>query len=429
MENNSAIGNRKYLILGLLCFTWIINYFDKIAINVAAIPISKQFGLNESQVGLILSSFFLSYAIVQPIGGWLSDKFGSRKVILVSALMWSLFTIMTGWAWSFTALLVIRFLFGIGEGSYPSASTVAVAETFPHKQRARAKSVLTSATTIGGMLGSLISAFLITKLGWENMFVVLGVVGLAVCVILFFFLKPPAQEKKTAAQAVKVKVPFKKLLTKPLIWQMMLMYFGSSIVTWGMNSWMPTYLVKVRHLSMVSMGALSSIPALVAFVGVLVLGWLLDKKFLAGREKYVIMIGALISCLCIYMMFQAPSVSFVVFYQCLAALGSLCVITPALTMPLKYLPKEIVGSATGIVYFGGQVAGIIAPSLMGYMIQINNGSFTAAFWVMIVAMIVPFITGITLRTKALSTESENRTEEQMGASIGTKEEAAPEFVR
>ncbi|WP_079910981.1 MFS transporter [Paenibacillus sp. 32352] len=422
MENHSAVGNHKYVILGLLCFTWIINYFDKIAINVAAIPISKQFGLNEAQVGLILSSFFLSYAMIQPIGGWLSDKFGSRKVILASALLWSLFTIMTGWAWSFTALLVIRFLFGIGEGSYPSASTVAVAESFPYKQRARAKSVLTSATTIGGMLGSLVSAFLITKLGWENMFLVLGVVGLLTCVILFFFLKPPVQEKPLSASTAKVKVPFNKLLAKPLIWQLMLMYFGSSIVTWGMNSWMPTYLVKVRNLSMVSMGALSSIPAIVAFVGVLLLGWLLDKKFLAGREKYVIMLGAVISCLCIYLMFQAPSVAFVVFYQSLAAFGTLCVITPTLTMPLKYLSKEIVGSATGIVYFGGQVAGIIAPSLMGYMIQVNHGSFTAAFWVMIVAMVVPLIVGLTLKTSGLPTDSNDRKD------AIAKEEGAPELV-
>lgn len=425
MENSQlAIGNRKYLILGLLCVTWIVNYFDKIAINVAAIPISKQFGLNESQVGLILSSFFLSYALMQPVGGWLSDKFGSRKVILASALMWSLFTIVTGWAWSFASLLVIRFLFGLGEGSYPSASTVAVAESFPHKQRARAKSVLTSATTIGGMLGSLVAAYLISRLGWENMFVVLGIIGVVVCIVLWLFLKPPIQEKKEASEALKAKVPFRKLLSKSLVWQLMLMYFGSSIVTWGMNSWMPTYLVKVRHLSMVSMGAWSSIPSIVAFAGVLVCGWMLDKKFLANREKYVIMIGAAISCLCIYLMFQAPSVGLVIFYQSLAALGSLCVITPTLTMPLKYLPKEIVGSATGVVYFGGQVAGIIAPSLMGYMIQINQGSFTAAFWVMIVAMIVPFITGVTLNTKPLANGSGINTGQGTSTLPGAVEDTA-----
>lgn len=142
------------------------------------IPISQEFGLTETQVGLILSSFFLSYAIMQPIGGSLADKFGSRKVILVSVVVWPLFTILTGTAWSFLSLIVIRFLFGIGEGSYPSASSVAVAESFSQHERARAKSILTSATTIGSVLATLVAASLSQHFGWQIMFVILGVLGL-----------------------------------------------------------------------------------------------------------------------------------------------------------------------------------------------------------------------------------------------------------
>ncbi|MGE5702748.1 MAG: MFS transporter, partial [Clostridia bacterium] len=162
----AANSKNKYLVLVLLCFGWIINYFDKVAINVAVIPISQEFGLSETQVGLILSSFFLSYAIMQPIGGSLADKFGSRKIILVSVVVWSLFTILTGAAWSFLSLITIRFLFGIGEGSYPSASSVAVAESFPPHERARAKSILTSATTIGAVLATLVAASLSKHFGW-----------------------------------------------------------------------------------------------------------------------------------------------------------------------------------------------------------------------------------------------------------------------
>ncbi|WP_333474178.1 MFS transporter [Paenibacillus gyeongsangnamensis] len=237
MNTRSAAGYSKYVVLGLLCITWIVNYFDKVAINVASIPLAKEFGLNESQIGLILSSFFLSYAMMQPVGGWLSDRFGSRKVILISALFWSLFTVVSGWAWSFVSLLVVRFLFGIGEGSYPSASTVAVAESFPYKQRARAKSVLTSATTLGSMLGSLVAASLISSFGWRNMFFVLGALGVVLCIILFFFLKPAGSDEKAAEpKAHKSKVPLKQLLTIPLVWQLTAIYFGASLVTWGMNS-------------------------------------------------------------------------------------------------------------------------------------------------------------------------------------------------
>lgn len=399
--NRLAMSNRKSTILGLLCVTWIINYFDKVAINVAAIPIAKEFDLSESQIGLILSSFFISYALMQPVGGWLSDKFGSRAVILSSAFVWSIFTVMTGFAWSFASLIVIRFLFGIGEGSYPSASTVAVAETFPQKQRARAKSVLTSSTMVGGMLGSLVSASLITAFGWKHTFTILGCIGFVLCIVLFFFLKPPVKVKEEGVKVVQEKVPFKRLLANPLIWQLMLMYFGASIVSWGMNSWMPSYLVKERGLSLVSMGALSAIPALAGVAGVLLLGWLLDKKFFVGKEKLFIIFGAIVSCVCIYLMFNAPNITMVVVYQVITTVSILCVVTPTLTMPLKYLEKKTVGSATGIVYFGGQTAGIIAPTLMGFMIERNNGSFAAAFWVMIIAMVIPFIVGMTLSRKRL----------------------------
>ncbi|KIL41292.1 hypothetical protein SD70_08195 [Gordoniibacillus kamchatkensis] len=397
MTNRMSANKVKYVTLGLLCLTWLINYFDKVAINVAIIPLSKQFGLSTAHAGLILSSFFLSYAIMQPIGGYLSDKLGSRKVILFSAVLWSLFTLLTGFAWSFASLIAIRFLFGIGEGSYPSASSVAVAESFPQKQRARAKSILTSSTTLGAMIGSLVAATLTSWFGWKYMFVALGAVGFAVCFVLFFFLKPGGQTDPKPAGEAKAKMPLKQLVSMPFVWQLTLIYFGASIVTWGMQSWMPSYLVKVHHLDLVSMGALSSIPSLVGFISVLITGWLLDKKFALGREKYFVIVGSVVTAICIYLMFQAPSVGMVVFYQCLSSLGGVLIVTTVLTMPLKYLDQQVIGSASGFVYLGGQVAGIIAPSLMGFMIQSFNGSYQAAFWVMIAAMVFPFFAALTLR--------------------------------
>ncbi|MED1792041.1 MFS transporter [Brevibacillus nitrificans] len=392
----AANGKHKYLVLALLCLGWIINYFDKVAINVAVIPISQEFGLSETQVGLILSSFFLSYAIMQPIGGSLADKFGSRKVILISVVCWSLFTILTGFAWSFLSLIAIRFLFGIGEGSYPSASSVAVAESFPQHERARAKSILTSATTIGAVLATLVAAGLSKHFGWQVMFIILGVVGFLLAALYAKFLYPSGA-KAAAAKAATNKLPLKELLKISMLWKLMAIYFGISMVNWGMMSWMPSYMVKVRHLDMVSMGALASIPAILSFFTVLGTGWMLDKK-MVGREKHLIAVGSFIGIIALYLLSKAPSVALVVTYQAIASIGLGAAVTTTLTMPLKYISPSSVGAASGLIYLGGQIAGVIAPTAMGFMIQQFNGSYDAAFWLLILATAIPFVVGLTLRT-------------------------------
>jgi MFS family permease len=95
-----------------------LSYIDKVSINVAIIPIQKDMQLNSFESGLVLSIFFFSYALMHPIGGWLTDKYGSRKVLVLSILAFSLFTVFTSFALSFASLLLFRFLFGIGEGSF-----------------------------------------------------------------------------------------------------------------------------------------------------------------------------------------------------------------------------------------------------------------------------------------------------------------------
>ena len=137
---------------------------------------------------MIISSFFLAYAIMQLIGGWLTDKYGSKKIILISLLVWSVFTIFTGFAWSFVSLIIIRFLFGLGEGSFPSASSVALAENFPKEERGRAKGVLSASTQIGAIIAVLLAALLIQNVGWNKMFFIFGVLGFIFLLLLWKYL-------------------------------------------------------------------------------------------------------------------------------------------------------------------------------------------------------------------------------------------------
>ena len=119
MENTNQ--KRSKSVFTLLYVAFIICFIDRSAINIALSYIGNDFNLNATELGFVSSAFFFSYALMQIPGGWLADKFGSKITVITAILMWSIFTMMTGFAWSLVSLLVIRVLFGIGEGAYPSA--------------------------------------------------------------------------------------------------------------------------------------------------------------------------------------------------------------------------------------------------------------------------------------------------------------------
>jgi len=172
---------QKVACLSALFLAWAVGYADRILISTAIIPISHEFSLDARQAGLVLSIFYISYALTQLVGGWLSDRYGSRIIVVLCIVLWSVFTGVTSLAWSFTSLLVIRFLFGAGEGSFSPASSVTVAEVFPKPERARAKSFLISTVFLGNAIGSGVIGLAVAYLGWRSAFHILAdtVVGAA----------------------------------------------------------------------------------------------------------------------------------------------------------------------------------------------------------------------------------------------------------
>ena len=209
MQDDVKRNGKKYQILAVLFLAWFVGYFDRIAINLAAIPLVKDFSFSAAQVGLIMSIFYLGYAPMQLVGGWMADKFGSRKILLGAITVWSIFTSLTGTSVNFISFLVVRFLFGVGEGPFPSATSVTVAELFEKEKRARAKSVLLSAQFLAVALGTVAVAALMGAAGWRVAFWILGVAGIVI-LGLFWSLLRRTKGPATGAPSEEVKkVPIK----------------------------------------------------------------------------------------------------------------------------------------------------------------------------------------------------------------------------
>ncbi|MFU2014976.1 MFS transporter [Peribacillus butanolivorans] len=395
---------RKTIIIILLFIGMTLSYIDKASINVAIIPIQKELQLNSLESGFVLSIFFFSYAFMHLLGGWLTDKYGSRKVLVLSILAFSLFTTFTSFAWSFASLLLFRFLFGIGEGSVFPASIRSISDNFPENERGRASSFFLSAQTFGGAIGSVTIGVLVVSLGWRSMFVSIGIIGVLVAWAFWVYLKSPADAQINNEKQNQKKVSYKKVFKTNNFWKLFFTKFFSNIVNWGMISWMPSYLVN-KGLDLLSVSALMSIPYLASFLMFNVNGWILDK-YMSGREKYLAVAGSISSGVFLYMMFNATSVTLGIIYMTFNAISIAFIGTSLYTMVIKYSPKELTGSVTGLVSFGGQIAGGISPVVIGFVLTLFKGSYNAASWFLITAALAGAIAAITIKNKVKETKED-----------------------
>ncbi|MGW8426419.1 MFS transporter [Peribacillus simplex] len=391
-------SKRKFIILLLLFLAQIVCFIDKTAMNFAIIPISKELNLTSDKAGLILSSFFLSYAIMQFVGGYLADKWGVKKVLTGAITIWSIATILTGMARSSSTLIASRFLLGVGEGAFPASASVAIVDNFQKQTRARAKSVISAGASVGFAVGSIVVTLLLTSIGWNWMFFVFGVIGILLAVIFWFVLQSTEEKKDTQKVKKQNKVPIKSLLKLPLIWKLMIAAFFTNIVFWGLQSWLPSYWVKVKGMDMVSMGAYSSIPYILGFISFLVSGWILDK-FMVGREKYMFIIGAFLSAIFIYLMFNSQSIPLAFTYLSLSNVFLNAMNITVFVLPLKHISEDSVGTATGIINTGAQIGSILTPTIMGFLINAFDQNYNVAFMFLVASALAVLIVGITINTK------------------------------
>ncbi|SDX44959.1 MFS transporter [Paenibacillus sp. PDC88] len=379
--------NFKYIVLALLFLGWCLGNLDRFVMNYAIVGITQDLGLSASAQGIILSSFFLGYAIMQIPGGALADRFGYRKVILVSVFAWSIFTILTGSAWSLFSLIFVRFLFGIGEGSFFPSGSKAIATTFPINQRSSAMSIMLASGAIMGVVTPILTSQALETIGWRTLFYIIGAVGILVTILMFFLLKESAQPLQSeAVPAPKEKVPFKVVLKTPMIWNLFIGYFSIYAVNWGLQSWMPTYMVNVRGLDMTQMGLLSAIPAVISIFTMLLSGYILDR-IPAGKDRIIASVFGIFVALFLYLMSTAGSIAMFITHQTIVTALAGFISTLIISKSLKTMPETVVATANGFINTGAQLAGFLTPMLIGFLVEASGGSYTAAF-VMLIAFAV-----------------------------------------
>lgn len=375
-------------------------YMDKNMVSTAIIPIAKEFNLVPSQTGLIMSMFFLSYTLMQIPGGWLADKIGAKKVLLLSLGIICFFSYAFGLVSSLLFFLAIRFGAGIGHGGYPASCSKAVAENFDKDRRVMVQSSIMTTSGIGGLLAFLLGANVIA-INWRYAYLMLGTMFLIAFFLVLFLLPKdqPASIEENTAKPATVKVPFKKVITNRNVLLLFVIMILLNITYYGAMSWLPSYLTQTYKLSLGAAGGILAVNAISQVIGSFMTGIILSKWF-EGKQKQFILICSLISGASIYTLVHVHSIIWSIVLVALIGMTTISAFTATFTWPQKIFRQEIIGSSVGIINTGGTFGGFLAPIIIGALVQAAHGNFTVGFIFLAITVILGGLGTFTVKTQS-----------------------------
>lgn len=401
--------NVRWLIVVILFIITAINYGDRATISIAGSSMSKELGMDSVDMGYIFSAFGWAYVICQIPGGWLLDRFGSKKVYFFSIFFWSLFTLLQGtvWmfnaTWAFLAIFFLRFCVGAAESpSFPGNSRIAAA-WFPAQERGTAVSIFNSAQYFATVIFAPIMGWLTHTFGWHYVFLFMGALGIVGSIVWLYFIHDPKEhphankaeidyitaggalvsmdQKKPGASNQGPKLSYiKQLLQSRMLMGVCLAQYCINALTFFFISWFPVYLVQERGLDILKAGIYAAIPAVCGFVGGLLGGVMSDfilrkSKSLTLARKTPIVLGMLLS-MSILACNYTDSIVLVVFFMAISFFGK-GIGALGWAVLADSAPKEISGLTGGVFNMCGNISSIVTPIAIGYIIK-ASGSFKMA---------------------------------------------------
>ncbi len=406
----------RYTVLSILLAGWLFSFLDRMIMGVALPYIGEEFGLNNEQRGLIMSAFFLGYALCQIPGGMLADKYGPRKVMSYAITWWSVFTSATGMVFSLPLMLVVRCVFGVGEAGFPAASWKTIATYFPSRQRATATAIQSSVNALGPAIATVAAATILKMFGWRAVFIALGIPGVFIAAAMFLYIRNNPKDHPgmsamelaeldadpgvSAAQVTGTtrKITFGDLLKMPILWQMVAIWFFFDITYWGFVSWLPSYLLKGRGFTLDQLAGYGSLPFFVGTVGLILGGIYSDKLKARGvHRKWLFIPTSLVAAVFLYVTQVVPGLGQTIAAQCVAAFFMFVAFAAFWGLVVDAFPTEIMGSGSATVNFGGQMAGMVAGWAVGKLVDLRGGGYDWAFWFLIAGTLAATLVAFTIR--------------------------------
>jgi MFS family permease len=397
-------------VLALLCLMYFITYIDRVNVSTAADAFKTEFGLSNTQVGLVFSAFAYPYLLFQIAGGWLSDRFGARRTLTACALVWAGATIATGFVGGLTGMLIARFFLGFGEGATFPTATRAMANWTAPEDRGSAQGITHAFSRLGNTITPPLVALLISLVSWRGSFWILGSVSfLWVAVWLVYFRDDPRSHPDITAAELKRLPPYGARRSAPPVpwWPLIgrmapvtLVYFCYGWTLWLFLGWIPSYFLHNYNMKLSSSALFAASVFAAGVIGDSLGGWLSDQLLRrtgsvrrARRDMVVLgLLGAL--CSMLPMLFLHDLTVSVI---CLASGFFFAELTigPMWAIPMDIAPEHS-GTASGIMNTGSALAAIVSPVIGGWIIDVT-GNWDLPFLCSMVLMMTGAALAFTMR--------------------------------
>lgn len=365
----------------------LLLYVDRICISVAKEPISEAMGLSDKQMGWVLAAFSLGYAFFQTPSGILADRFGPRKILAAIVSIWSLFTALTGLAFNFISLLIVRFLFGAGEaGAFPGMSR-AIYSWIPLKERGIVTGINFSGSRLGAAFALPAVAWMIDAFGWRSTFYSLGAIGIFWALAWYFlfrdnpeehrgissaekeFILSTRQERETSVS--KEKIDFGSFLKSKNMWLAMGQYFCSNFTFFFALTWLFPHIKSEYGLTTVEAGFYTALPLVFGAFGNWFSGWLIDKIFKKGQWNrsriFPAALGFLLAAIGLLGSIYMDNAIGAIVFLSLAIFGADMTLPPSWAFCVD-IGKKHAGAVSGTMNMAGNIGAFITALLFPYLL-------------------------------------------------------------
>jgi MFS transporter, ACS family, D-galactonate transporter len=399
VPDRARVPRRRWTIALLLGVGVLVNYFDRVNLSVSRDALQASFGISAVMFGYLSSAYNWTYALLQLPSGLLLDRFGVRRVGIISTVIWSMASFAAAICTGVGGLFGARFLLGIGEAPTFPANAKAIGYWFPKDERSLATAMFDSAAKFSSAIGVPLLGLLLLYFGWRWNFAATGFISLLYFAMFYAFYRNPSEDKlltgaerefiagggaqqEDRARAAK-GAPLAYLLRQRKVWGLALGFASYNYTFYLLLTWLPSYLSTTLHVDMLHSVLYTSVPWLFAtFTDLVVGGWLVDALIQRGwnpvRVRQVVLVGGTTLGLGILGTAHAHSPVAALFWISVS-IGGLSAASPVgWSIPSLIAPRESVGTLGGILNFCNQLAGIAAPIVTGYIVQ-STHSFAGAF--------------------------------------------------
>jgi sugar phosphate permease len=393
------VPRRRWTIALLLGVGVLVNYFDRVNLSVSRDALQTSFGISAVMFGYLSSAYNWTYALLQLPSGLLLDRFGVRRVGIISTMIWSVASFAAAVSTGMGGLFGARFLLGIGEAPTFPANAKAIGYWFPKNERSMATAMFDAAAKFSSAIGIPLLGLLLLHFGWRWNFAATGFISLLYFALFYAFYRNPSEDKlltdaerqfiaeggaqpEDPARAAK-GAPLAYLLRQRKVWGLALGSASYNYTFYLLLTWLPSYLSTALHVDLLQSALYTSVPWLFAtFTDLVVGGWLVDTLIQRGwspvRVRQTVLIGGTTLGLGILGTAHTHSPVTALFWISMS-IGGLSAASPVgWSIPSLIAPRESVGTLGGILNLCNQLAGIAAPILTGYIVQ-STHSFSGAF--------------------------------------------------